>query len=316
MEVEIQSQRGPVHRHREHPASAAPDTAAQSRCGSLLIVTDPESIDRLIAESSALLRRGIELVNGRGDLDAALACFDRATTLRRRLPVDAHPEFAYDLAACYLNRGEALLQFDAPDRAAAIDAFNAGVALLEPLPVHHEPRYLRRLAVALFNRGRTHLDMGTSRDAVRDLERAIELQAPFDRDREDAAAITLQARYQCCRDYASRLSTGQDDGLALAAAATDLAEEALEVCAAWERRGVSRFRYIGVDVFAFALGVYARFQPHFVDEFIAEWRDPSRTSEGFVADPALGAALAQRGGVDRSVVRFVLDPPPPAEPQS
>lgn len=320
--------------------------------------TDPASIEALLDESSALLRRGIALVQGGASLAGALECFDRAAALRRRLPLDGNPEHAYDLAACELNRGEALLRLVPVDRDAAIAAFDAGIALLQPLP-RQEPRYQRRLAVALHNRGLARLESGATLDAAADFEqaidalahitppshdadellaticvnfaaslqggsradeatgllrRALDLQAPFERERETAAVISLQARHVLCLDIAAQLSgPPADHHQDLAATATDLAEDALEVVTAWERRGVSRLRPMGVGFFAFALATYAQFQPHFVDEFVAEWRDPSRSSEGFVTDPRLVAAADGRGPERRMVVRFVLDPPPAPE---
>jgi len=110
------------------------------------------------AQASLFMKQGIRLLAA-GESNAtieALALFDRALDLRRRLPVETVPRFGYGLAACWLNRAEALMQLqDADvDRASlAIRAYDEAIRLLRKLPLHEDVRFPRRLAIAYQNRG-------------------------------------------------------------------------------------------------------------------------------------------------------------------
>ena len=111
-------------------------------------MTDPNEID---ARASLFMREGIRLMQVGNDANAALLCFDRALDLRRRLPTSV-PVHAYGLAACWLNRAEALTTL-APDRHAdSLAAYDEALALLRMLPLSDDARFPRRLAIALQNR--------------------------------------------------------------------------------------------------------------------------------------------------------------------
>jgi tetratricopeptide (TPR) repeat protein len=102
------------------------------------------------------MKRGIGLLAAIGAeaVPEALRCFDDARALRHGLPIDEVPVFRYGLAACWLNRGEALmLQGDAASAVEAIEACDQAIALLRDLPLNADPRYPRRLAIAHQNRG-------------------------------------------------------------------------------------------------------------------------------------------------------------------
>lgn len=102
------------------------------------------------------MKRGIGLLSqARPDAVAeALTCFDGALDLRRRLPIEAIPVFRYGLAACWLNRAEALMRSrDSSQISLALRAFDEAIALLRRLPLGDDPRFPRRLAIAYQNRG-------------------------------------------------------------------------------------------------------------------------------------------------------------------
>lgn len=102
------------------------------------------------------MKRGIGLMaTGTPEAAAeALTCFDQALAIRQRLPVDAAPVFAHGLAACWLNRAEALTRLGGPERwEAAVHAYDEALAVLRRLPLDDDPRYRRRLAIAHQNRG-------------------------------------------------------------------------------------------------------------------------------------------------------------------
>lgn len=309
-------------------------------------IFDPAGIDPLLAESSALMKRGMSQVSAgpRAAVLDAVALFDAAAALRRQLPLSV-PRFRYDLAACYLNRAEACLALQTRDYLdEALRAIDRGLELLTDLPLADDPRFTRRLAVAYQNRGLAQLalarlDSGPRHLAREDFTRAMtvldrhDAAQPADRDRlwataavnlaasladdgdfdkaadlanrvlalegtgeYDTAAsanLTALARHVLCRRLAH--AAGAPDGAIAtqSALATDLADDALAVVAHWERAGVSTLRELGGDFFRFGALAYARSQPKFLDEFIAEWLDPRMTSAGFASDPANLASAEQ-----------------------
>jgi hypothetical protein len=117
------------------------------------------------AEASRLMKVGIQAL-GSGEPDAveqALSCFSRALDRRRQLPFETDAVARYDLAACHLNRAEALAMRAAGPRAAeALRDYDHAVALLHALPLGADPRYPRRLAIALQNRGLVLQAQGTA----------------------------------------------------------------------------------------------------------------------------------------------------------
>ena len=117
---------------------------------------EPSEAQAIDAEASILMKRGIRLLSdARTDsASEALVCFDDALELRSRLPIDEVPVFRYGLAACWLNRADALVRLgDAAQISVALRAYDAGIALLHVLPLGEDPRFPRRLAMALQNRG-------------------------------------------------------------------------------------------------------------------------------------------------------------------
>lgn len=309
----------------------------------------PEEIKAIDAAASVLMKRGIRLLE-QGDapaLTTAIACFDEAYALRRRLPVGTVPLLAYGLAACCLNRADALVRLGGADRlASALASYDEAIALLGPLPMSEDPRFARRLAMAHHNRALGLQSSGNAGSAavITGFEQAL---AVLDRDdaalipdlgylravvwmnlanaragegtpaaralaraaaltaishvaaREstdlDAADAGLKARHVLCRSVADRIAPDpsrevmSDD----VHEATDVADEGLSLVRAWEQQGVSRFRGIACDLFRFGARVYAIYQPHFLDEFIDENSDPSRSSEGYVSSAEMRAALEE-----------------------
>jgi len=116
----------------------------------------PSDVQAIDAKASALMKQGIRLmdIGDSGALSEALDCFDRALEMRRRLPVDEFPLLRYGLAACWLNRADALVRLgDAGRITLAVHAYDEGIALARSLPLDEDPRFPRRLAIALQNRG-------------------------------------------------------------------------------------------------------------------------------------------------------------------
>ncbi len=114
-------------------------------------VLDPREIKATDARASLFMEEGIRLLQSDNDVNAALLYFDRALELRRRLPTEV-PMHAYGLAACWLNRAEALTRLGPAHYAPALRAYDEGLALLRPLPLGDDARFSKRLAIAHQNR--------------------------------------------------------------------------------------------------------------------------------------------------------------------
>jgi hypothetical protein len=142
---------------------------------------DPHAAD---AQASLLMKRGIQLMRDPSTAAGAeaLICFDAALKLRQRLPVEATPMFGYGLAACWLNRAEALTRISDPAQTSTVlDAYDRAISLLRALPLGDDPRFPRRLALAHQNRGLVLHATGPSRmaDTIASFDEAI---ATLDRE--------------------------------------------------------------------------------------------------------------------------------------
>jgi hypothetical protein len=135
-------------------------------------------VDEINSQASAWVREGLQLLDdgGRDSVQSALALFERALDVRRRLPVTASPLLQYDLAGTWLNRAAALMQLD--ELAHSPEALRCGdeaIAVMRQLPLALDPRFPRRLAIAFQNRGLVHLAQGPQANyrAIQDFIDAI-----------------------------------------------------------------------------------------------------------------------------------------------
>ncbi|HEX4346783.1 MAG TPA: hypothetical protein VHZ73_04385 [Vicinamibacterales bacterium] len=155
---------------------------------------DPAEIAATDASASVFMKEGIRLLEeSTSNGEAALALFDRALELRSRLPMDV-PAHAYGLAACWLNRADALARIGGLDWTThALGAYDEAVALLRPLALDDDVRFPRRLAIAYQNRALVLVsqDPPATADAAATLTEAIavlEQSGAFD-DREHLLAV-------------------------------------------------------------------------------------------------------------------------------
>lgn len=315
-------------------------------CDDRIIVIETE-IELINQQASTLMKRGIALMDDprREAAIDALHCFDEALALRRQVPAGHSPSQGYLLAACLLNRADALVRLnDATPLAAALESYEEAIEVLRALPMAEDPLYPRRLAIGCQNRGLALQVRGLEGDssaaaaafaeAIAVLEHEHSAAIP-DRDylltvvwlnlaslraadtapdaliqaREaaaralshvggaeagdvQAAAAGLRARHVLCRLCAHRLTQADDpaDMPEDVHEATDAVDEGLALVRSWEQRGVDVFRGVAFDLFRFGARVYARYQPQFLDEFIAENMDPTRSSAGYVGDPDMRLA--------------------------
>lgn len=122
----------------------------QSAMKSSQATLDPWEIAVTDAQASAFMHEGIRLMQ-RDQVEAALISFDRAREQRCRLPIHI-PLHAYGLAACWLNRAEALARLDSVFQPLALHAFDEALVLLRSLPLGEDARFSKRLAIAHHNR--------------------------------------------------------------------------------------------------------------------------------------------------------------------
>ena len=306
-------------------------------------MTDAE-VEAINADASVLMKRGIAFMDEarREAAIDALHCFDEALELRRRVPEDHSPFQGYLLAACLLNRGDALVRMGGPGPvAAALASYDEGIAVARRLPLAEDARYPRRLALGLQNRGLALQSRGREGDAelaaasfaeahevldqphsegiedraylravvwlnlanLRAMQaaddahvvareaalRAIESVEGLEAADPNAAAAGLQARHILCRVCAHSLSQTADDVEMPEDVheATDAVDDGLELVRGWEQRGVPYFRALAFDLFRFGARVYARYQPQFLDEFIADNMNPANSSAGYVESPEM-----------------------------
>jgi hypothetical protein len=145
----------------------------------------PQEIEAIDAQASSFMQEGIRLVQSGNDADA-IPYLDRALQLRRRLPTEV-PRHAYGLAACWLNRAEALTRLGVDHHAQALHSYDEALALLSPLPLGGDARFSKRLAIAHQNRAlvlaaqnppATAEAIAALAGAIAILDRAEEMDAP------------------------------------------------------------------------------------------------------------------------------------------
>ena len=133
----------------------------------------------MTAEASALMKRGIDLLNGGTpeSLTEAVACFDAAIDLRRRLFTPGDHGAAYLLAASWMNRGDALARLGGAARLAeAVRSYDEALAVLDDAPPGLDPLYRRRHGIAWMNRGLTLQEQAAEpamAEAIRSFAHAI-----------------------------------------------------------------------------------------------------------------------------------------------
>src|SRR5262245_63112912 len=99
---------------------------------------DPSEVRAINEQASVLMKQGIRRLDDgdRAAIVEALSCFDRALDMRRGLPIDNDPLLRYGLAACLLNRGDALVRLGGAGRLVdGPDAFGEGIHGLAALPL-------------------------------------------------------------------------------------------------------------------------------------------------------------------------------------
>lgn len=176
-------------------------------------MTDPAEIDLLNTRASVLMKHGIQQMSSPRveDVHEAIRCFDQALAIRLRLPIERDPLLAYGLAACYLNRADALARLGPPAMAAAQQAYDEGIAVTSRLPLAVDPRFPRRLIIAHQNRGmaRLTIDGDARRLAIADFETAL---SHLDASYAEAIEDRTHLRAVVCLNLATARAAIEPDG--------------------------------------------------------------------------------------------------------
>lgn len=183
------------------------------------------------------MKRGIGLMSdGRLEsVDLAVSFFDEALELRKRLPVGAVPQFRYGLAACWLNRAEALMRLGGSSRVTlAVHAFDQAIILLRALPLQVDKRFPRRLAIALQNRGLALQALGTDVQAA--IDAFTQAKAVLDHDQSAAIRDRSYLLAAVCTNLADAYASGALDSTGSLASAS--ARRALALMKDLEGRAV------------------------------------------------------------------------------
>ena len=136
-----------------------------------------EEVETKDAQASDLMHQGMALMaDPRPEAASeALACFDQALAIRVSLPVETSSLLRFGVAACWLNRADALMRLSgAPQIAEAVRSCDEGIAVLRTLPLGDDVRFPRRLALAHHNRALFLQAQGRPvAEAIADLDEAL-----------------------------------------------------------------------------------------------------------------------------------------------
>ena len=244
----------------------------------------------LFNRADALVRMGDV-----GPVAAALNSYDEGIAALQRIPLAENPLYPRRLALGLQNRGLALqARGHEGDADLAAESFAAAHGVLDQdhSQAIEDLAYLR--AVVWLNLANLRGMQGTeaSHAAAREAAmRALEAVAGSETSDVNVAAAGLQARHVLCRICAHSLSQAADDDMSGDVhEATDAVDDGLELVRSWEQRGVPYFRPLAYDLFRFGARVYARYQPQFLDEFIADNMNASASSQEYVDSPEMMTA--------------------------
>lgn len=227
-------------------------------------------------------------------LPEAVAAYDRAIGLLRSLPVAENPAWTNSLGAAWMNHGQLLHRLHGTGQAdAALASFDAATVLLRPLVHGDSPWPRRNLAGTQLNRANLLLDLARHGEAMIVAREAIALASPHERTETVDADLALKARRAACDALGRLIIAAEADQDALAAEASDLADDAFALIRHWRANGETSFQPLALRFFRFGTQLYRQHQPHFLAEFIRENLPLADAEFHSVARAAIDATLAE-----------------------
>jgi tetratricopeptide (TPR) repeat protein len=256
--------------------------------------------EKIRDQAVRLMNRGHAFMVGASPdhLDAALRNYNGAVDLLRTLPHERVPAWRNSLAAALMNLGHLLHRRHGLAQAdGALAAFDEAAGLLRTLLPADRPWSRRNLAGTLVNRAGLLLDLGRVTKAKADAHEAVALaRVGEDHDLIDVE-LALKSRRVLCDALGRSIVEPDADQNAMAAAASDVVDDALALIRAWDPRAGVRFRPLALRFFRFGAQLYRLHQPHFLAEFLLEQLGSafgSDTEFRAIAIANIDAALAAR----------------------
>lgn len=227
-------------------------------------------------------------LGGESNLSEAIRSFDEAICHLTRLPLEEDPQYRGRLVLAWIIRSLALRTLSKPEEALASLA-QARQALLEGVRPDR-PADLTLQVTLMTNHAALLLELPSPKA----LEAMQASQAVLDLSRKDekndllAAEIGLKARHTFCHAVALLLETPPlitKDVDEWILQATDYVDEAMQLVAAWESKGMPRhFHRLRLELFEYGCRLYLAYQPHFMAEFLLDVLDPAQGQKAVPAD--------------------------------
>jgi hypothetical protein len=240
------------------------------------------------------------LIDTESGRSRALQDYARAIDVAVELPLDEKPSFRILLGSCWINLGN--LQQRLSRMPEAVHAYEGAVAALGGLPEAGHRLACHHAATAWTNRGEALLSSATPadcREAVESARMALAQVEGRDLDAPVDAKLSLRALRVMARGL-EFLARGGGMFAERIGALTDVAERGLELAFYGRVRDPAFFDPFVVWFFSFGSRIYGRYQPQFLNEYIAEvlGRFGSGAGPDVAAEIRAIARMAARGALE------------------
>jgi hypothetical protein len=245
-----------------------------------------------------------------------VAAYDQAISLLVDSPDDIESRSV--LSAIYMNRGSGLQRQNTPEaRKTAAESFGSAVTTLEKLSSEGNSQFVPLLAAARVNYAGALLSVpGSEFKTIRSSAiAALQIVANAEDKEIGAVDLGLRARRVLCESIALLLANPNLPSKPrgeLISEGTDIAEAALGICASWEQKNVPNLRPMVGWFFSFGAALYARQQPQFLAEFLADTLQADKTPAPWKAAPQLAkiateAITLARDGIQARLAQPIND---------
>jgi tetratricopeptide (TPR) repeat protein len=244
-----------------------------------------------------------------------VASYDQAIALLQELPRAGNPLFCRRLMLAWINRGSILLRTNPEaDRESALQAFAAAI---ETGAACSDDSLVATLAAAAWiNTAEALSQAGSWAQAQTAARRALAAIAGQEKASAEGALLGLRGRLALCLLAARRGGESASEGARLTEA-IEIAEGGLSLAGKWKTD--ARFAPLLLEFFRLGAEAYARWQPHFLVEFLEEYGPLARAAGGDaavkpIAAQAITQALSQvaraafpalhQPGIERALATF------------